>query len=74
MKVVYVVRGSHDGNLGVFGNVKGAYAKCMEYLRECEIKTSYGQALKGCKKWGCTIETDEYDMSCTIESFYLNQM
>jgi hypothetical protein len=74
MKKVFVVRGSHDGNIGVYGNVKGAYEKCLEYLHDHvnEINTSYSQALKGCKSWGCRIETDCYDMSCTIEVFYLN--
>jgi hypothetical protein len=72
MKKVFVVRGSHDGNIGVYGNVKGAYERCLEYLSETEVKTSYSQALKGCKSWGCTIETDQYDMSCSIETFYLN--
>lgn len=72
MKRVFVVRGSHDGNIGVYGNVKGAYERCLEYLHENEVKTSYSQALKGCKNWGCTIETDAYDMTCQIEVFYLN--
>lgn len=72
MKRVFVVRGSHDGNLGVYGNVKGAYDRCLEYLRGYEVKTSYSQALKGCKSWGCTIESNNYDMDCVIEVFYLN--
>jgi hypothetical protein len=73
MKLLYVVRGSHDGNLGVYGNVKGAYERCMEYLHDNEVITTYSQALKGCKTWGCTIETTQYGDSCTIECFYLNQ-
>jgi hypothetical protein len=73
MKKVFVVRGSHDGNLGVYGNVKAAYERCLEYLHDYEVQTSYSQALKGCKSWGWTIETNAYDMSCSIETFYLNK-
>jgi len=31
-KRLFVVRGSEDGNLGVYSNVKRAYAKAVEYL------------------------------------------
>ncbi|QDP66210.1 MAG: hypothetical protein Tp1111DCM1112741_40 [Prokaryotic dsDNA virus sp.] len=31
MKTVYVVSGSEDGIIGVYGNKKAAYNKCIEY-------------------------------------------
>ena len=48
-KTVYVVRGMHDGTLGVFGNVKGAYKCAMEYVTRYNdpvIEVSYNQACK----------------------------
>lgn len=75
MKAIYVVKGSQDGNIGVYGNVKGAYDKCLEYINSggADVKTSYSQALKGCKGWGCEIEsTDDY-IKCDIEVHFLNQ-
>ena len=74
MKVVYVVRGSEDGNIGVYGNVKKAYEKCLDYLQNHEVKTTYNQALKGCRSWGCEIECSDDYVTCTIETFYFNQI
>ena len=33
-KKIYVVRGSEDGNLGAYSNVKRAHAKALEYLNQ----------------------------------------
>ena len=33
MKIVYVVTGSEDGILGVYGNKKGAYEHGLRYLK-----------------------------------------
>lgn len=71
-KKMYIVTGSHDGTIGVYSNVKYAYQKCEEYLCNNEIKTSYNQALKKCKKGYAFIDTDEHGMSCSIEVHYLN--
>ena len=73
MKKVLVVRGSHDGNLGVYTNVKLAYERCLEYLDGYKVQTSYREVLKSCKSWGSMIYTDAYDMSCEIQVFYLNE-
>ena len=68
---VYTVFGSEDGMLGVYTNVKLAYDKCLEYLSNEEVITSYSQALKICKNWGGTIESKSY-VHCRIEVFHLN--
>jgi hypothetical protein len=72
-KLIYVVQGSHDGTIGVFGNVKGAYDRACEYLSDVQVLTSYSEALKGCKSWGVTIDSSEYSMNVTIYVFVLNQ-
>ena len=74
MKAVYTVSGSNDGILGVYTNVKSAYEKCVDYIQQsCEVKTTYREALKGCKSWGCYIESNDYYTSAMIQVFYLNQ-
>ena len=35
-KVVYVVMGSEDGILGVYGNKKGAYKEALRYINQIE--------------------------------------
>lgn len=74
MKKVFVLIGSHDGNIGVFTNVKNAYQSAVTYITNCdnEVATTYQQALKGCKGWGCTIESKSYNTQATIEVHYLN--
>jgi hypothetical protein len=34
MKIVYVVTGSEDGILGVYGNKKGAYNEALNYVNQ----------------------------------------
>lgn len=74
MKKVFVLIGSHDGNIGVFTNVKLAYESAKNYISNSgeEAVTTYSQALKGCKTWGCTIESKSYGTSAIIEVHYLN--
>lgn len=74
MKKVFVLIGSHDGNIGVFTNVKNAYESAVRYINNSdeEVITTYQQALKGCKGWGCTIESSSYSNQATIEVHYLN--
>lgn len=79
MKRVFVVIGNHDGNLGVFTNVKLAYERAMEYFDGSELKPSmsYAQVCKATKGWGCTIDgmygQHIGDTSVRIEVFHLNQ-
>jgi hypothetical protein len=37
-KIVYTVRGNHDGILGVYGNIKAAFEKAMSYVNNGEEK------------------------------------
>jgi hypothetical protein len=81
MKKVFIVIGSHDGNLGVFTNVKLAYERALEYFDGCELKPnmSYAQVCKATKGWGCAIDGKydngniDYSTSVTIQVHYLNQ-
>lgn len=72
MKKVFLVSGNHDGNIGVFTNVKLAYAKAKSYCYD-EPTMSYAQACKACKGWGCTMSRvgDDY-VEATIQVMYLN--
>jgi hypothetical protein len=76
-KIIYVVTGSQDGVIGVYGNVKAAYDKACEYITNAanspKVTTSYNETLKGCKGWGKTIESSNSDYSAKIEVFFLNQ-
>ena len=52
MKIVYVVSGSEDGILGVFGNKKSAYAEGLKYLKHNDAKViSYSQVCKELKNY-----------------------
>jgi len=74
-KLIYVVNGSEDGIIGVFGNVKGAYDRASEYILSAynspKVLTSYSEALKSCKTWGVVIESSN-DISVTIYTHVLN--
>ena len=71
---VYVVTGSKDGNLGVFGNFKAAYDRAVSYLTQNDdgtiVTTSYAQALK--RKNCSTIGCDSDYSTAMIELFYFN--
>lgn len=52
MKIVYVVNGSEDGILGVYGNKKGAYNEALRYVthdNENRKVISYAQVCKELK-------------------------
>lgn len=74
-KLIYVVNGSEDGIIGVFGNVKGAYDRACEYIKGSytnpEVLTTYSEALKSCKSWGAIIESNN-DTNATIYTHVLN--
>jgi hypothetical protein len=77
MKKIFIVRGSEDGNLGVYSNVKLAYERSCDYLDQCEEQPSltYNQVCKEVKGWGCTIYSKGRNyggVSVTIETHYLN--
>ena len=41
MKIVYVVTGSEDGILGVYGNKKGAYKEALKYVNRYIIENNF---------------------------------
>jgi len=70
---VYVVRGSEDGTLGVFGNFKAAHSCAVNYLTQWSPDakcTSYKEALK--YKSIATIDRDIDYVTADIELFYFN--
>lgn len=81
-KKVYIVRGSEDGNLGVYSNMKRAYERAVRYIsekdaNECELNRALGliNYQKCCKHLGTynTVEwSDKHFSSVSITMFYLN--
>ena len=49
-KIVYVVTGSEDGILGVFGNKKGAYKEALGYVKQGEEDRKVISYAKVCKE------------------------
>lgn len=53
-KTLYVVRGSEDGNLGVYGSVSKAYNRAIDYVdpdsignaKTVEVDEDYGSKMK----------------------------
>ncbi len=78
MKKIYLVRGSEDGNLGVYSTMKLAYEEAVKYIKGGEDHTpsiSYSRVTKLFKEYRTvTIERIETNFgSVDIECFYLNQ-
>ena len=79
MKIVYVVTGSEDGILGVFGNKKGAYNKALDYVSPClegRKVISYAKVCKELKDiYNYSIELCEYNsgINATIHAVLFNQ-
>jgi len=71
-KKMYVVRGSEDGNLGVFSNKKLAFECAMNYMNNYDYKTkSYSKVCKELNEdWYCNI-TDGFIVA-QIKCFWLN--
>tara|TARA_R110000803_G_scaffold20245_2_gene52387 strand:+ start:291 stop:518 length:228 start_codon:yes stop_codon:yes gene_type:complete len=75
MKKVYLVHGSEDGTIGIYSNVKKAYAQAVAYGEWCDGRKvdSYAKVCKSLKKSGhADVVTSDYAES-RIEMFYLNQ-
>lgn len=73
MKRVLVVKGNHDGILGVYTNVKWAFDRAKEYFGDNEFDMTYSNVVKACKGWGCTMYSLDSETSVEIEVFYLNK-
>ena len=60
-KTVYVVNGSDDGLLGVYGNIKAAYRVAKDYCNEpLKIKVSYRQPCKKLRNYYTSVELADY--------------
>lgn len=77
MKKIYVVRGSEDGNIGVYSNMKLAYNKASSYVKNsCEPDTkilSYSQVCSEFRSVDSVSLHDESGINAEIELFGLNQ-
>ena len=78
-KIVYVVTGSEDGILGVFGNKKGAYKEALDYVnpphREDRKVISYAKVCKELKDiYNYSVELCEYNSgtNATIHAVLFN--
>lgn len=74
MKKVYLVHGSEDGILGVFSNIKRAYARAVEY-GTCSDNIEVLSYAKTCKALNTSGYADVVESSYAtsqIEVFYLN--
>ena len=60
-KIVYVVMGSEDGILGVYGNKKGAYEEAVRYINQTEQERKLISYAKVCKEL-----KDVYNYSVSI--------
>ena len=83
-KKMYIVKGNQDGNLGVYSNLKKAYAKAIQYNEHDEERNikSYAQVCKQFNEhknyWSWEVNVDEnyYTNGCvgaSIELFYVNK-
>ena len=78
-KIVYIVNGSEDGVLGVYGNVKGAYKTATDYvLNGCgdtiELnKKSYSKVCKELKRYFSSNVANDDICSASIDCYYFNQ-
>jgi hypothetical protein len=79
-KKIYIVRGSEDGNLGVFSNLKRAYEVAIQY-GNWDTTNKYKSYSKVCKefkehedgwRWTVCVIEESYSGNATIEKHYLN--
>ena len=75
MKKVYLVHGSEDGTLGIYSNVKNAYARAVGYRDEGDDSKveSYAKVCKRLRLFGHADVVDSSYAASRIEMFYLNQ-
>lgn len=74
MKKVYLVHGSEDGILGVFSNIKRAYARAVEYATYENPREvlSYAKTCKFLNTNGYAYVVEGSYATSQIEVFYLN--
>jgi hypothetical protein len=81
-KKMYIVKGSEDGNLGIYSNLKKAYAKAIKYNEHNEERDIKSYA-KVCKQfnehkdywsWVVNVDNNYYNIGgASIELFYVNK-
>ena len=78
MKIVYVVTGSEDGILGVYGNKKGAYNEALNYVNqdnEDRKVISYAKVcreLKGVYNYRVSVCEYNSDINSSIHAILFN--
>jgi hypothetical protein len=73
MKKVYLVRGSEDGVLGIYTNIKRAYEVAGSYGEHFDIEPlSYAKTCKHLRQHLRAVVVNSHDLSSVIEVFYLN--
>ncbi len=75
MKKVYLVHGSEDGTLGIYSNVKNAYARAVGYRDEGDDSKveSYANVCKRLRLGHYAYVVESNYATSQIEMFYLNQ-
>ena len=69
-KIVYVVMGSEDGILGVYGNKKGAYEEALRYINQTEQERKLISYAKVCKE--LKYYAYDYDVTIADDDIYGN--
>ena len=79
---MFVVRGSEDGNLGIYSSVKKAYERAVLYMQDCgELESSEGNTPSlaeaksvffGEKGWWYEISEKNGSVTCEIQAFRLD--
>jgi len=82
MQKLYVVRGNHDGNIGIATNFKSAYECATKYVDSDKmtvdtatgtIEATYSRAQSYCSKWGYVVVYNNNDVTANIEMFHANK-
>lgn len=74
MKKVYLVHGSEDGTLGIYTNVKLAYAQAIAYGEWCDGRKveSYAKVCKKLRESHYAYVVESSYATSQIQMFYLN--
>lgn len=77
-KKVYIVRGSEDGNLGVYSNFKRAYQEAVNYVTNdgewnLELNKTYSQAVKDKYLVNIHEKGNWRGNSANIQMYWLNE-
>ena len=77
MKKVYLVSGNQDGILGIFTNIKKAYARSVEYgggsASTNETVMTYAKTCKALKEVGIAYVVESSYAESQIDIWYINE-